>query len=124
MRHVLFGAALLALLASGCGSEAAKMKGRLVEHGQPKEFPPTVASVQFTLIVDGKPNPSKSYPAVVNTDGTFEVLASGGQLPPGTYEVEIRGPIGDKKGAAPLILKREIKAGQNELTIDVAKPDG
>ena len=81
------------------------------------------------LDADGKPAPGKSFTAVVNEGGTFEVVVSGGELPPGKYQVavtatgELRAKY--KAFAAPTsAIRREIKAGKNDLTIDLAKPEG
>lgn len=126
MRTFILAVGLLSLL-SGCGGEEmGRLKGRLVVNGQPKEFPPSSASVQISLIgADGKPDVTKAYSAVVNPDGTFEVVASGGKLHPGTYQVEIRHPP-PKGGAAPVTIttRREVKPGDNDWTIDLANPEG
>jgi hypothetical protein len=128
-RRALLAVALLAVVA-GCGSGKARVKGRLVENGQAKKFPATQVALEFVpLDADGKPEPGKSYTAVVNEDGTFEVVASGGELPPGKYQVTVTA-TGDLRAkyrafAAPTsAIRREIKAGKNDLTIDLAKPEG
>jgi hypothetical protein len=128
-RRALMALALLAL-AAGCGSGKARVKGRLVENGQPQKFGATQVALEFVpLGADGKPEQGKSYTAVVNEDGTFEVVASGGELPPGTYQVAVTamGTLRTKYRAfaAPTsAIRREIKAGKNDLTIDLAKPEG
>jgi hypothetical protein len=123
--------ALVALVVSGCGGEQkAKVKGRLVSNGQPMTFPATQVAVVFTPMgADGKPEPTKSFTCVVNEDGSFELNASGGQLPTGNYQVSIQamGKLATQMkpfaGTASLV-RRELKPGSNEITIDVAKPDG
>ena len=71
---------------------------------------------------NGEPDNMKSFTAVVDTDGTFEVLASGGQVPPGAYRVSVQGPF-TKKPTAKVAVKREIVIGDNDITIDLAKPN-
>lgn len=130
MKRMWLIAALAGFLAVGCGAGMAKVKGRLVENGTPMSFPPTQIAVELTLLgEDGKPDRSKVYTAVVNEDGSFEVVASGGTLTPGTYQVGIiaTGKYTDrlKRFAPPASpVRREVKPGSNELTIDVAKPEG
>lgn len=131
MRRALLVLALAGLAAGGCGgSNMARVKGRLVMNDQPMSFPPTAAAVVFTpLSGEGKPDPSKSYTAVVNEDGSFELLASGGELPSGRYQISIQatGKLGAqlKKFAEPTSpVRRELKPGGNELVLDLAKPEG
>ena len=131
MRHVLLLVALVALAAGGCGGDAkAKVKGRLLSNGQPMKFPATQVAVGFSPVgADGKPDPARSYTTPVNEDGSFELVASGGELPPGNYQVSIQA---SGKLAAQMkpyagtssLVRRELKAGPNEITVDVAKPDG
>ena len=82
---------LSATAMTGCsGGGMGKVKGKLVENGQPTTFPSTQASIQLSPIgPDGKPDLTKIYSAVVNPDGTFEVVASGGEVPTGMYLVAI-----------------------------------
>ena len=114
---------------AGCGESKATVKGKIVENGQPKTFGANQAALQLTLIgPDGKPDDNKSFTAVVNEDGTFEVVASGGEIPIGKYQVavQIMGATGQpyKKLAPPdSPIRRELKSGANELTIDLAKPE-
>ncbi len=131
MRRALLVVALVGLAAGGCGGpKLAKVKGRLVTNDQPMEFPPTAAAVVFTPLNDGgTPDPSKSFTAVVNEDGSFEVLASGGQLPVGKYQISIQamGKLKEQlkkfgEGVSP--VRRDLQPGPNELVIDFAKPEG
>jgi len=131
--RVLLLAAVALPLAAGCGGpEMAKVKGRLVENGAPREVAGGSVGVQLTLIGEGgKLDPKKSYTAVVNTDGTFEVVASGGELQPGTYQVALQFKDPKDKLASQVKavsggndIRREIKPGPNELTIDLLKPGG
>ena len=126
-----FALLFLPLLLAGCGgSGPARVKGQLTENGQPKAMPAGTSSVLFTLVdPDGKPDAGKSYTAVVNADGTFEVVASGGELPPGTYivSIQVRGKLaGLARGLSGLDspIRRELKPGQNDLVIDLTNPTG
>jgi hypothetical protein len=126
MRFALLSAGLLALAMAGCGSSPGRVKGKLLDNGQPKTFPVSTYAVMFTLMgPNGEPDLNKSYTAVVEADGSFEVHASGGTLPPGTYQVTIQSP--GKKGAAlkatPPSARREIKSGDNNITLDIAHPE-
>lgn len=125
MRFLLFASGLAVLCLAGCGGpDMAKVKGQILEGGQPKSFPPTSHSVEIAAVdASDKADPAKTYTAVVNADGTFEMLASGGQLPPGRYLFTVRGPTIKKKGIeAPQGAIRELKGGENAITIDLAKP--
>jgi hypothetical protein len=126
LRSLFLGTGLLALALSGCGDPPmAKVKGRILENGQPKTFPATSHSVEITpLDESGTPNKGKAFTAVVNEDGTFQVIASGGLLPVGTYTFAVRGMFVKKKGGAePPASKRELKSGDNnDITLDLAKP--
>ena len=108
----------------------AKVKGRLVSNGQPMKFPPTQVAVGFSPVgADGKPDPAWSFTTPVNEDGSFELVASGGELPAGTYQVSIQamGKFATEFKAyagTSSAIRRELKAGPNEITIDVTKPDG
>src|SRR3954471_12435245 len=83
-------AAMAVVLAGGCGPSVAKVKGRLVDNGAPMTFPPTTVAIELSPIgADGKAEGNTVYSAVVQEDGGFEVVASGGTLPPGTYRVGI-----------------------------------
>ena len=129
MKRALPVAAVVALIFCGCGSGTARVKGKIVENGQPRQFAPFSASVQFAKIGDdGRPDPTKMYSAVVEADGSFELVASGGELPAGMYQVAIEMPVkkGERNSFAPpdSAVRRELKSGSNELTIDLAKPEG
>jgi hypothetical protein len=116
----------------GCGSTQGKVKGRVVENGQPVEIDGQAALMFYLIGADGKPSPAKSYPVPLNKDGTFELVSSGGEVPPGTYLVslDVNAPpsetgLGRLRGRFPYPdskLRQEIKAGMNQVTIDVAKP--
>jgi hypothetical protein len=138
MKRVVLIVALAGLLAGGCGSSMGKVKGQIVENGKPlstatgtdKAGQGDRLAIELTLVgADGKLDTAKSYTAVVNADGSFEVLASKGEVQPGTYAVGIdaSGKFKNQlKGFAPGVtrVRREIKAGTNDLTIDVTKPEG
>lgn len=128
MRFATLALALAAFVAAGCGAPPAKVKGRLVSNGEPLSVSGQVG-VTFTALSGGDAKTAPSYTAMVNPDGTFDVVVSGGELPPGQYQVSIvavgkagdkfKGFIGDKSP-----IRRELKPGPNEVTIDVAKPEG
>jgi hypothetical protein len=124
MRFTFLLVGFIALVAIGCGSDAtARVKGRLVENGQPKTFPPSTYSVEIApLDASGKPDANKMYTAVVNADGSFEMLASGGKIIPGKYEFSVRGGAASKKGPPPKGSTRDIVSGENDITLDIAKP--
>jgi hypothetical protein len=90
---------------------------------------PTQAALQFTpLGPDGKPEAASSFTAVVNENGTFEVVASGGKLPAGTYQVGLQTYCklaGKYRALAPpgSPIRREPRPGWNDLTIDLAKAE-
>ena len=124
---------LLVGLASGCGSgpELAKVKGRIVKDGQPLDLPSGIqAAVTFTPILDGKPDDTKSVSAVMTATGEFELVASGGTVPTGKFHVSllIVGKAGEKYKpfAAPTTtpLRAELKAGPNDIVLDLAKANG
>ena len=122
MRYVILALALFSILIAGCSPGTGKVKGQIVENGQPKTFPASSHAIEMSMIgANGEPDNMKSFTAVVETDGTFEVLASGGQVPPGSYRVSVQGPS-TKKLTAKVAVKREIVIGDNDITIDLAKP--
>lgn len=123
MRASGFAIAAILVACVGCGDNTTgQVKGRLVENGEPKAFPPTSYSVEFSLFGPTDPEKMKLYTAVVDTDGTFQVHASGGKLPIGKYLVTIRPPA-SQKAAARQPLEREIKPGMNEFLLDIAKQE-
>jgi len=130
MRRAFVLIALAGLASGGCGSDKAKVKGRVVNNGQPMTFPPFQASVVLAPCgADDKPDQAKSFTCIMGEDGSFELIASGGEVPPGRYQVAIQAmgkPSNQLKGfASPSSpVRRDLKPGANELTIDIAKPDG
>lgn len=131
MRRVFVMVALAGLAAGGCGGDAkAKVKGRVVNNGQPMSFPAFQASVVLAPCgPDDKPDAARSYSCVLGEDGTFELVASGGELPPGRYQVAIQAlgkPSNELKTiASPSSpVRRDLRPGPNELTVDVANPTG
>ena len=124
---------LLCLIALGCGSGAARVKGRVVENGTPLQLEPgTQVSLKLSPIgTDDKPDPAKFYTAMLNADGTFEITVSGGELAPGKYQVSLdafaAGKMKTKLKPFALTgskLRTELKAGSNDITVDLAKPEG
>jgi len=115
---------------AGCGSATtATITGKIVDNGQPRQYQPTQAAVQLTLVgPGGKLDENRSFTAVVNPDGTFQVISSGGEIPVGTYQVAIQIRDEDPKykafAAPESQVRREIKPGRNELVLDLSKPAG
>ncbi|MFO0865694.1 MAG: hypothetical protein U0744_13755 [Gemmataceae bacterium] len=124
-------AAMLAIMVVGCGNGQAKVKGKLVESGTPVAIEGQAALLFYLIDASGKPNPSKSYPMPLEKDGSFELTASGGEMPPGTYLVsfEVNAPkstkgLGQYRGRfvypdSP--LRQEVKAGRNEVVVNLGK---
>jgi hypothetical protein len=133
MRHVLTGCVIGwgVAVCLGCGSSNGRIKGQIVENGQPVEIDGQAALMFYLLDSSGRPDPAHSYPMPLLKDGSFELVASGGEVPPGKYMVtfDVNAPpsetgLGRFRGrfAYPdSPLRQEIKAGTNQVTIDVAK---
>jgi hypothetical protein len=126
--------AAVALLLAGCGGGGmAKIKGRVLENGQPVVVPGQASLVFSPARPDGKAG-DKAYAATLSGDGTFELVASGGELPPGDYVVSFEAVGGPATGTGPSGLakyrdtfkdvKQRLKPGDNDLTFDLAKPGG
>lgn len=99
----------------------AKVQGRIIENGQPKTVPPATVVVMFTPIPkDGEKPAGQSFACPVNEDGSFVVFASGGQLPPGEYDVLVE--MRAAGNGAKMGFRRELKPGSNDVTLDIAKP--
>jgi len=125
---------VVALLLAGCGGGGpAKIKGRVLENGQPVSVAGQASLVFSPAGPDGKAGP-KAYAAGLNPDGTFELVASGGEVAPGEYVVSFEVSGGKGFGAAPTGLakyrdtfknvKQTLASGVNDLTFDLAKPGG
>lgn len=134
-------ALLLAFALTGCSAPTATVKGKLLDGGQPVGPDGLMVALNFhPLKPDGTVDKQTSYSAVLNGDGSFQIVESGGTLPPGDYRVVITaaagGPPDPKKKAkaspaqlrfAPFTtvegskLKVTVAAGGNDLTIDLAK---
>jgi hypothetical protein len=123
-------AALVVVLA-GCGTDPARIKGRVLDNGQPLSVPGSGApqSIVFESL-GGEAGAGRMYSAMLNPDGTFELVAAGGSVPPGEYrvsfDVTLPGKDGEKfkrfRGSGSP-LRRELKPGSNDLTIDLSKPE-
>ena len=132
MRNFFLLFAFAVAFTLGCGGGVGKVKGRVVEGGQPVTIDGQAALMFYLIGADGKPDHAKSYPMTLSKDGSFEMVASGGEVPPGTYLVTLEvnatkssTGLGKYKGRFNLQdspLRQEVKAGKNELTIDLAKP--
>ena len=84
-------AAILCMLLVGCGSSAARVKGRVVENGAVIRLEPSMqVSLKLCPIgADDKPDTTRFSTAMLNADGTFEMTVSGGELAPGKYQVSL-----------------------------------
>jgi len=127
-------AVFAALLLAGCGGGGpAKIKGRVLENGQPVSVAGQASLVFSPAGPDGKAG-AKAYAAGLNPDRTFELVASGGEVPPGDYVVSFEVSSGKGTGAAPTGLakyresfknvKQTLAPGMNDLTLDLTKPHG
>ena len=129
--RILLPALLAVLLVAGCDSKESQkakptlhpVKGKLLRGGEP------VNGGYLTLRAEK--NPDLIVSAKVNSDGTFEAFTvdsseRGGNrtsgAPEGTYRGEY-GPPGTDQSILPVPLKEPvvIKAGDNDLTIDIGK---
>jgi hypothetical protein len=130
MKRTVFLAALAAALVGGCEGGQARVKGRLLQGGEPMSFPLTAVAVELSPVDEnGKVDGNQVYSAVVQVDGSFTVTASKGEVPPGTYAVSIQATGQLKaqlKSFAPgtSAVRRDLEPGTNDLTIDLSKPEG
>ncbi len=124
----------MTLLLAGCGGGGnAKIKGKVLENGQPVSVAGQAALVFSPVGADGKAG-DKAYAAGLNPDGTFELVASGGEVPPGDYVVSFEFSGGKGTGETPTGLakyrasfknvKQTLAPGMNDLTLDLTKPHG
>ncbi len=122
-RAVAVATALVCLFACGCGAGVGRVKGRLTDNGQPLAFAPGAqASVVFTLLgPGGQPDVAHTYTMMLEPDGRFELRASGGELPPGTYKVTLDVAGKEKAKFQRFSAKQEVKAGDNTVELDLAK---
>jgi hypothetical protein len=126
MRTVLLCVALgAALSALGCSDSKSRVKGQVVENGKPLPVEGQVALMFDLVAPDGTTDATRSYAVPLNPDGSFELMSSGGKVPPGTYRVSVmvNGPKA-ASGAARYKghhLTQEVKAGSNNLTLDLAQ---
>ncbi len=133
---------------AGCGENAGKLKGTVVDGGKPVGSEGQQVSLSFhPMKPDGSFDPSNCSTAVLNTDASFEFVASGGTLPPGKYKVVISS-VGSAEGPPALGKEKKKKSekpadrfaghstfatskltvtvepGKNEVVLDLSKPAG
>ena len=139
MRRSLVPGLLVLVAVAGCGGEMARVKGRLVNGGSPVAPPPGARISLLFEPVEGGPGADarRFFPAILEGDGTFEVVASGGQVPPGTYRVSLTFSSADSRQSAPPVpaelapftradspLRATLEKGSNTLEVDLARPKG
>lgn len=138
MRFLLPGVlTAVVLVVVGCGgSKQSSLHGQLfVKAGEKLTLEKgEQAFLSLTgLKPDGTLDMERTYPCHVNPDGSFQMAASGGELPPGTYRVSLtvspqvpqpgKGPSDRFKGKYARErskLKIEVKPGRNDLAIDLS----
>jgi hypothetical protein len=127
--RTLFLLTCLALFA-GCGDTNSRVKGELIENGQPASFPPGAMAgvVLRPLDAQNRPSETTAYKAVVTPAGSFEWVGGNGELPTGGYQfsLELTGSIRDKyQHLTPAVSRKRIdlKPGANLLTIDIGSKD-
>jgi len=108
-----------------------QVKGRVVDNGEPIAVDGQAALMLYRINDAGQPDEAQSYPIPLEKDGTFELVASGGSVPPGTYLVTLmvhgadpKKGIGRYKNAFPYPdskLKQTVEPGSNEVTIDLSE---
>ncbi|MCE9563640.1 MAG: hypothetical protein K8U57_16490 [Planctomycetes bacterium] len=124
----------LAIGVCGCAETPSQVKGRLLENGQPLVLPVSSTPQSVVLVplaADGQTETGRMYSAIIDSDGTFELVAAGGAIPPGFYKISLdvaaTGKAGEKfkqfRGSGSP-LRKELKPGVNDFTIDLAKPEG
>ena len=136
MRHIVpwvsFATAFVVTV-SGCGTDPARIKGRLLDNGMPLAVAASGApqSVVFIPLGPDGSDLGRMYSATLGPDGTFELVAAGGSVPPGKYRVSLDIALPGKAGerfkrfagtGSP--IRTELKPGSNDLVIDLAKPEG
>ena len=138
-RAAVLAAPALLLALAGCGPADARLKGKLVNGPEPVGSGGRLVSLSFHPVTGGTPDPKKCYTAPLDADGSFEFVASGGTLPPGEYRVVVAAaggsqsvPAAGKAKAGPdrfdgvntlaaSKLSATLAAGQNDITVDLAK---
>ena len=127
MRVPLFFLICCAGLA-GCGSpKPANLKGSLALDGQPFALPANAGEVFISfhgIGSDGKIDIFKKYGGTVSPSGSFEIIASAGELPVGTYQWSIDSAPGRVKEFEPFSYDKskarvELKSGPNQIILDL-----
>ena len=130
---ILCAVGLLSLCVfSGCGGPALQTaKGQIQVGGKNYQVGPR-EQLLVIFYPDG-PNPNSTFPAEVNSDGSFQTLGMDGKgIPPGKYRVSISSPYGGGSiqipkeiGTPQSPIVREVVQGKDTLEpIDIMKPAG
>jgi hypothetical protein len=127
MRTLLSLAPVLILAAAGCSASLVEAHGKVVRNGKPIALSKTgTIDVIFIPVVEaGKP--FTTYPAVVETDGSFKVR----QLPRGKYRIAVfvRDPnpqvdkLKSKFSNDKTKIEREVN-GKDAIDVDLDKAEG
>lgn len=129
----LVAAAVVALVASGCGGgpPVQKAKGQILVNG--KNYRVGAREQLLVIFYPDVESPNTTYPAEVQPDGSYETIGMEGRgIPAGKYRVGITSPRGGGKvpippefGSPSSPIVREIIQGQDILEpIDIMKPAG
>jgi hypothetical protein len=109
-RRLALISALLLLGLTGCGGNAVRVTGRVVENGQPYR-PGKAAQVELTFF---SADPPLAFLAFLNADGTFAAEGADGKgLPPGTYKVALSSPGGS-------VFRGQFTRENTPLTVELA----
>jgi hypothetical protein len=111
---------LLGLLAAGCGGRTAQVKGRITCEGKP-----VVGVILFSPKGDEGGNRGSAVTATLNDDGAYELkLPSTGKYTIVVTPRDVNYPPKPGEFDYPCDrspLERDIQAGDNDVTIELAK---
>ena len=136
-----FAGLLCALCIAGCGGPrdgAVPVRGRVTRGGEPlavkgRDLGLGYVEVHFYRIGDDGTTANDPADAAVEEPGDFTVRGKDGHgLPPGKYKITVRqldpAPNTDKLGGRFNLknsrIEREVTDGEDEIVIDVSRPEG